>query len=45
MLSLVRKLDGGSRSFWMALLLVSMVFGTGPSTFALLWHQHKLVVQ
>lgn len=34
MLSLVRKLDGGSRSFWMVLLLFSMVFGTGLSTFA-----------
>lgn len=34
MLSLVRKLDGGSRSFWMVLLLFSMVFGTGLSTSA-----------
>ena len=34
MLSRVRKLDGGSRSFWTVLLLFSMVFGTGVFTFA-----------
>ena len=34
MLSLVRKLAGGSRSFWMVLLLFSMVFGTGLFGFA-----------
>ena len=34
MLSLVRKLDRASRSFWMVLLLFSMVFGTDLFTFA-----------
>ena len=34
MLSLVCKFDGGSRSFWMVLLLFSIAFGTGLFTFA-----------